>query len=164
MVITYRTIKKVAFPVFILPSGDWYEKDGLLYTENRLIDDRNMPGDTLGKRRIQTPMRDILPLRKSLNSHIGIIKQTTRYFIDSKGRPFIYEKSRSCSLKYFKIKEVELKGTASILKVKGVSFPFVVPRPPTSGMTWAGILHLGSMPWLLYEYSGEKLRDTRRKV
>ena len=72
MVITYKSIKKVSFPIFILPSENWYEKDGLLYIDNRLIDDRNMPGDTLGKRRIQTPFRNLLPLRKSLGTHIGL--------------------------------------------------------------------------------------------
>lgn len=164
MVITYKTIKKVSFPVFILPSGNWYERDGLLYIENRLVDDRNMSGDTLGKRRVQTPMRNLLPLRKSLGSHIGVIKQSSKYYIDSKGAPFIYEKTKSCSLRYYKIKDIERKDTASILKVKGISFPFKVPRPPIQSMTWAGILHLGDLPWLLYEYSSEKLPDTRRKV
>lgn len=164
MVITYKSIKKVSFPIFILPSENWYEKDGLLYMNNRLIDDRNMPGDTLGKRRIQTPFRNLLPLRKSLGTHIGILKQTSKYFIDSKGRPFIYEKTKTCALRYYKIKEVERKDTASVLKVRGISFPFKVPRPPYGDIPWAGILHLGDKPWLLYEYSSEKLPDTRRKV
>lgn len=164
MVITYKTIKKVKFPVFILPSGNWYERDGLLYIDNRLIDDRNMSGKTLGKRRIQTPMNNLMPLRKSLGSHIGIVKQSSKHFIDAEGKPFIYEKTKSCALKYYKIKDVERKGTASVLKVKGVNFPFKVPRPPTSGILWAGVLHLGDKPWLLYEYSSEKLPDTRRKV
>ena len=93
-----------------------------------------------------------------------LMKQKNKTFIDSRGVPFIYEKTRSCSLKYYRIKRVERKDTASILWLKGISFPFKVPRPPTAELRWAGILHLGDRPWLLYEYSQEKLADTRRKV
>lgn len=164
MVITYKTIPKVVFPVFILPSGNWYERDGLLYLDRRVIDDRNMTGETIGKRRMQTPMKNLMPIRGSLENLTGIIKQTSKTFIDTKGIPFIYEKTRSCPLKYYRIKRVERKETASVLWLKGVKFPFKVPRPPTSELQWAGLLHLGDRPWLLYEYSEEKLSDTRRKV
>ena len=64
-------------------------------------------------------------------------------------------KTRSCPLKYYRIKRVERKETASVLWLKGVKFPFKVPRPPTSELQWAGLLHLGDRPWLLYEYSEE---------
>ena len=37
-------------------------------------------------------------------------------------------------------------------------------KPPAAGMEWAGILHLHGLPWMLYEYSDTKLKDTRRKV
>ena len=45
-----------------------------------------MPGNTLGVRRLQTPFENLFPLRNALISHIGIIKQTGKNFIDSKGR------------------------------------------------------------------------------
>ena len=78
MVITYKTIPKVVFPVFILPSGNWYERDGLLYLDRRIIDDRNMTGETIGKRRMQTPMKNLMPIRGSLENLTGIIKQTSK--------------------------------------------------------------------------------------
>lgn len=164
MVITYKTLSKVTFPIYILPSNNWYERDGLLYIDRRIVDDRNMSGDTLGIRRIQTPHKNLMPIRGSLGSITGILKQTSKTFIDSKGIPFIYEKTRTCSLRYYKIKKVEQKTTASVLWLKGINFPFKVPRPPTSITKWAGILHLGEHPWILYEYSEEKLPNTRRKV
>jgi len=109
-------------------------------------------------------MKNLMPIRGSLGSLVGILKQTSKTFIDSRGVPFLYEKTRSCSLRYYRIKRVEQKDSASVLWLKGVSFPFKVPRPPTTNLQWAGILHLGNRPWLLYEYSQEKLADTRRKV
>ena len=164
MIVTYKNVNKVSFPVFILPSSNWEERDGLLYLDNRVIDDRNMAGETIGKRRMQTPIKNLMPIRGSLSSVVGILKQTNKTFIDSKGVPFLYEKTRSCPLRYYRIKKVERKDSASVLWLRGVNFPFKVPRPPTAELQWAGLLHLGNRPWLLYEYSEKKLSDTRRKV
>jgi len=164
VIVTYKEIKKIQFPVFILPSSNWVLIDGLLLIDNQVVDDRNMPGASLGIRRLQTHFTELVPLRHSIDSLIGILKQTTKYFIDSKGTPFIYQKTMNSSLKYYKIRKVELKEKASVLWLKDVNFPFTIPRPPPRELTWAGVLHIGGLPWLLYEYSEEKLKDTRRKV
>tara|TARA_B100001094_G_scaffold44598_1_gene39404 strand:- start:15874 stop:16326 length:453 start_codon:yes stop_codon:yes gene_type:complete len=150
--------------VYKIPHDNWSYSDGLLFLDDQLLDDKNMSGGTIGIRRVQTPFRDLFPLKKSLINHIGILKQTGNTFIDSQGDPFIYEKTLLCKLKYFKIRKVDRKGVASLLWVKGINFPFTIPRPPEDGRTWAGILHLHNIPWLLYEYSEVKLKDTRRKV
>jgi len=123
-----------------------------------------MPGSTLGIRRVQTPFTELLPLRRSLISHVGLLKQTKKNFIDSKGVPFTYEKTKFCKLKYYKIRKVDLKEVASLLWVHGIKTPFTIPRPPKEDRGWAGILHMGNTPWLLYEYSKVKLKDTKRKV
>ena len=54
-----------------------------------------------------------------------------------------------------------LRGNKSL---KGVSFPFKIPRPPHADTSWAGVLHLSGIPWILYEYSEFQKSDTRRKV
>lgn len=164
MVISFRSIKKIEFPVYKLFSSDWELADGLLFVEGKLADDKNMPGRTIGVRRVQTPFKELLPLKHQIDTLAGIIKQSTPYFIDSLGRPFIYEKTQSCTLKYYKISKIEKKDVASVLWVKGINFPFTIPRPPEQGMLWAGVLHFHGLPWILYEYSETKLKDTRRKV
>ena len=165
MVITWKKLGSIEFPIFALPSSNWEERDGLLYLDNRVIDDKNMSGKTLGMRRLQTPIKDLLPLRGSIAAPVSLIRQTRiKTFIDSVGTPFIYEKTTSSSLKYYKIRKVERKDIASVLWLKGVSFPFKVPRPPADDLSWAGVLHLGEIPWLLYEYSETAKSDTRRKV
>ena len=47
MAITYRDIKLVAFPVYALPSGNWYGQDGLLFLDDKILDDKNMKGELL---------------------------------------------------------------------------------------------------------------------
>jgi hypothetical protein len=164
MVIGYNKVHKLTFPVFLLDSGNWDLADGLLFLEDLVLDDKNQTGKTLGARRMQTPHKNIHPLSKMITSPNGLLKQKTKYFIDNAGTPFIYEKTRMLPLKYLKISKVEKKSSATLIRVKGCHVPFTVPRPPESGMIWAGILHLHGYPWMLYEYSETKLKDTRRKV
>ena len=80
MVITYSKVNKIKFPVYVIPSGNWEKTDGLLFLEGELVDDKNMPGATLGIRRMQTPHKNLMRLSKQLNSHIGILKQKTKTF------------------------------------------------------------------------------------
>jgi len=157
-------VHELAFPVYQIPSDNWTYSDGLLFIDDKLVDDTNMPGDTLGVRRVQTPFRELMPLSRSLINHVGILKQANKNFIDSRGDPFIYYKTFFSKLKYYKIRKVDRKGVASLLWVHGIKTPFTIPRPPEDGRFWAGILHLGDIPYLLYEYSEEKLKDTRRKI
>ena len=164
MVIGFRSIPKITFPVFLLYSENWEEYDGILFLDNKVLDDRNQEGKTLGARRMQTPHKNLQELKYMVEYPNGLLKQRTKYFIDNSGRPFIYEKTTMLPLKYLKISKVELKDTATLIRVKGYNAPFTVPRPPEVGFTWAGILHVQGLPWMLYEYSETKLKDTRRKV
>ena len=164
MVIGFRSIPKITFPVFLLDSENWEEYDGILFLDNKVLDDRNQEGKTLGARRMQTPHKNLQELKYMVEYPNGLLKQRTKYFIDNSGRPFIYEKTTMLPLKYLKISKVELKDSATLIRVKGHNAPFTVPRPPEVGFTWAGILHVQGLPWMLYEYSETKLKDTRRKV
>tara|TARA_B110000977_G_C11064909_1_gene487415 strand:- start:1287 stop:1784 length:498 start_codon:yes stop_codon:yes gene_type:complete len=162
--ISYKTVHTLQFPIFLLESDEWEYADGILFLGGRVLDDTNQVGLTLGARRLQTPFKSLVPLRKMISTPNGILKQSTQYFIDNKGMPFIYEKTKFMHLKYLKIKRVEKKGTGSLVFVKGSSIPFTVPRPPSIEMIWAGVLHHHKLPWMLYEYSETKLKDTKRKV
>jgi hypothetical protein len=164
VVISFRSIKKIEWPVYALPSSNWELADGLLFLDGQLLDDKNVKERTLGLRRLKTPLQGLMPLRKQIDTITALLKQSTNCFIDSLGRPFIYEKTTMCELKYYEILRVDRKDTASLLWVKGVSFPFTIPRPPEDGMLWAGVLHFHGLPWILYEYAETKLKDTRRKV
>ena len=123
-----------------------------------------MKGKTLGRRRLQTPFKELFPLKAAVTDKTGLLKHTKNIFIDNNGVPFLYEKTRSASLKYHKIRKVERKNSASVVWLKGINFPFKIPRPPSVDTTWAGVLYLSGIPWILYEYSEFQKSDTRRKV
>lgn len=162
----YRDLEKISFPAFILPCSNWQNLDGLIYVDNRIVDDRNMPGATLGARRLQSPHKPyMIRLSRSVYSLSALIKMDSfTSYIDNNGVLFTYQKSAMSKLKYYKIKRVDLKDTASLLWLEGVKKPFKIPRPPSPEMSWAGILHLGGLPWILYEYSEDYKADTVRKV
>ena len=163
MVRTIKNLSSIQFPVYLLPSSDWEVVDGLLLMEGKILDDRNMLGATLGVRRLQTEFA-LFPLPTLVWDIVGLIKQRTNYFIDSAGAPFIYEKTKTVSLKYEKILKVERKGIASIIRLSGIKNALKVIRPPESGMSWAGVLFLNNYPWVVYDFSEEKKKDTWRKV
>ena len=102
------------------------------------------------------------PLIRLMMRSIQMIPNNT--YIDTAGNPFIYEKTMWCKLKYYSIRNVEQKIVACVLHLDGVKAPFTIPRPPHSDMLWAGILHLYDLPWMLYEYSETKVKDSKRKV
>lgn len=164
LLVTYRQISQIKFPIFKLPSSNWYRSDGLLFLDGSILDDKNQTGATLGARRLQTPHENLHPLRNMLATHRGLLKEGHTCYIDSSGRPFIYQKTQYCSVKYLEIKKVELKETACLLWLKGAKQPFTTPRPPSPEMKWAGVLHLRNLPWMLYDYSEEYQESKRRKV
>jgi len=164
MVITYRDLARIKFPVYCLPSDNWQTVDGLLYVDNILVDDRNVPEPTLGRRRLKTPFRNLLPLKRSVSDIVGMMKQTNNAFIDSTGVPFLYQKTKIVPLKYHRIKKIIKKGVASVLHLHESKATFIIPRPPPEGTLWVGVLYLHSHPWQLYEYSLTCKKQGRRKV
>ncbi len=41
MLITYKDFNKIAFPAFLLESGNWERVDGLLFCDGQVVDDTN---------------------------------------------------------------------------------------------------------------------------
>jgi len=164
MVVTFKNIQKVVFPVYKVGSSNWSNSDGLIFIEDQIVDDRNMPGNTIGIRRLQTPHKNLYKLNKKIDNLTGILKSNTNIFIDTKGSIFLYDKTYFSKLKYYRIKRIDKKETACLLWLAGIKTPFIIPRPPEPGILYAGVLHFHGLPWVLYEYSETKKKDTRRKV
>jgi hypothetical protein len=162
--ITYKHFHKLVFPVYFVPTDNWERRDGLLFLDNKLVDDKNIDAETLGMRRLRTPFKDLMPLRKALETEMGLIKNPAGNYIDTKGRTFKYEKTKLVSLKYLLIDRVDLKETASVLWVKGLKRPFTLLRPPEPRRLWVGILFLGEFPWRVYEFSIAQKPNSRKKI
>ena len=156
-------MERILYPIYIL-SEEPEEIDGLLLIADQVVDDKNMPGKTLGMRRLQTPKKSKYPLRYQLDDEVAMMKHRGKHFIDSNGVYWYDEKTTTTALKYHKIRKVEKKDIATVLWLKDVPFPFVEARPPQDGMGWAGVLYKKGIPWKIWEYCEEKKKDTWRKI
>jgi len=136
----------------------------VLFLDGQVVDERNMPGKTLGQRRLQCGRKDLLPLKRAVVGLHDLLHAKQKTFIDSRGTPFVYEKTKSSKLKCYRIRSIEPKESASLLWLHGIDFPFTIPRPPLGDPAWARVLHLGPTPWLLYDYVSHPTKDTYRRV
>ena len=155
---------KITFPIFTLHTDEILFVDGILWIENQVLDDTNMKGETLGIRRLQSPMTSIYPLKYMLKDIRAYLDHQGKYYIDTKGRFFRKIKTTKVKLRYHKILRVEKKEIASVLWVKDCPFPFTIDRPLAGTEEWAGLLYRSGLPWLLYDTASKKLKDSWRKI
>ena len=185
------TWSDIKFPLFPVAKGleGFYEEEGVLFAKTeygyRILDDRNLKGDSLGLRRIQmlSNLREefsylnkrdfkrkilelVQPLPKKLDNFMNLIKYayTTKYYLDTTGRYFKYKKTKYVPLVYKQILERKLEERAgTVFSVKGVNNWFEVPFKLTPEAKWVGLLKI-SKSWYIYEICLEKKKSTRRMV
>lgn len=157
----YKNIADIKFPIYKIDE-EYTITDGLVFIDGLVVDDRNMPSETLGGRRLLSPQK-LYPLKKGIND-IPTMLQRRWVFIDSAGKIFKYEKTRHHKLKYHKIKRIQKKEVASLIWFHGVSFPFEIPRPPHPNAEFGRILYFNGQPWLIYDFTRVEGKDTTRMV
>ena len=87
-------LEDIRFPIYVVHSENVITRDGLLWCEGAIIDDRNTKGNSLGERRLLTPQKNLYDLKYQISNFGGLIKHRGRFYVDSNGKFFIYEKSK----------------------------------------------------------------------
>ena len=157
-------LEDIRFPLYVVHTDEVMRKDGILWVDGAVLDDTNVEGQSIGERRLRTPLKNMYDLKHQIDNFGGLVKHRGRFYVDSNGKFFIYEKSVKADLKYHLIGKVEVKELASLIWIQGIPFPFEVPRPPNRTELCAGILYINKRPAYLYELSTRKWRDTWRKI
>lgn len=161
----FKDINSIRFPVFALPSVDWYRQDGVLFIDDgKVLDDTNMPGPSLGIRRIQCGRTDLQKLKKAYTDFNSMIKGSNRIFIDSNGTPFVYKKTINAPLVHHMITSVTPSGDHSVVRFKNIIYPMSIPRPPYGDARWARILYFKGSPWMIYDFVTDKGKDSFKRV
>lgn len=145
------------------------EKDGNRRQILQIVDDKNIPGDSLGKRRLGL-LKERVKLSKIgmaiffLGDLIKIAKPNL-WFIDNNGTVFNYQKSSRVKLTFKKItKKIPIQSGGMLLEVEGMPGRFKTLYTPLPEETYAGLLMLkGTMP-ILYGVYSNKFKDTWRLV
>jgi len=157
-------LSDIVFPIYVVHTDEVIYRDGILWCEGQVIDDKNTLGETLGQRRLQTPLKNLYDLKYKLDDFGAMIKHRGRFYVDSNGKFFMYEKSKTAKLMYHKINKVEKKDLATLVWINKIPFPFEVPRPPANTHFYAGVLYIDSQPSFLYETCETMKKITWRKV
>ena len=89
---------KIKFPIWVINSDNIWEQDGIIFIDEKVLDDRNQKGDTIGKRRLQTPLKNLFNLKFQIDDYIGLIKHRGKNYIDSSGKHIYYEKTKYTEL------------------------------------------------------------------
>ena len=161
----FKDIKNIAFPVYKLPDATWYLQDGVLFNgDGRVLDDRNMPGATIGIRRIQCGRTDLYRIRRAYPDFASMLKSKTTIFIDNKGVPFIYDKTINSPLIHHKVSKIELKDTCTVVTLANIPYAFKLPRPPYGDPVWARVLYYKGAPWLIYDFASVRGKDSYKRV
>ena len=157
-------LNEIRWPIYVLHSDEIEEQDGLLFCDTQIVDDKNMTGDSLGLRRLQTPHKNLYRLKVMIETFTDFVHHKGQFYIDSNGKFFRWVKKQSCSVISHKIIKTEKRDIATLVWCKDIPFPFVIKRPPSALMKYASILYMNKKPAILYSLSETKQKDTWRKI
>lgn len=73
---------KIKFPIYVVGTDDVDLIDGLLVADGQILDDKNMSGENLAIRRLQSPMKGIYPLRYMIDTIPDLIRHRGKNYID----------------------------------------------------------------------------------
>ncbi len=177
----FTTLSEIVWPVFKLAEKQPVQRDGLVffyteYVDNnnqasltaRLVDDKNLPQQTLGLRRLALKAQGekLYPIRTAIYLLADLIKlgKSTTWFIDSSGRVFQYEKNTRAKLTTKRIRQVlPADGIGCVLELEGISSRFPSLHRPEEHERYARVLQLG-MGFLFYGFSEGIKPDSWRMV
>lgn len=157
-----KICRSIEFPVFPISNEDVYMEDGLLFSNGLVLDDKNQPGNTLGKRRLTTP-HEKAKIGKAVIDFIDLVNCKESTFIDNAGVCFYYEKTKFCDIVSYKISKKISMDTHTVIFLKGVNSPYSINYYPY-GKDWAQVLLVGRLPWKLFSLSENKLETFKRKI
>lgn len=157
-----RILRSAEFPIFALNTDEIYFHDGLVTANEKVIDDRNQKGETLGQRRLQTP-HPLYRINKLITDFTQMLDCKSTHFIDNKGFYFSYIKTQWVKVVSYKISSKVTHGSYSTISCKDINFIFAVPRFPRNA-EWAQVIQLDELPWKLCSTSESYVKEKRRMI
>lgn len=138
-------LKNIKFPVYPLPKHIVPHKEGGIISvlnSNKIIDDKNISGDSLGTRRLQIDKKLLYPLSRAILNISNFLLYTKIYslFIDSSGKLFKYEKRANVPLIYKKIINKIPYSSGTILIIEGIHCPIWYYRAIDTNKLYAALL------------------------
>lgn len=163
-------LKDIEFPVFAIGSYEkLWEENLILYLKSGYdiiytVDNKNLAGDTVSKRRLRIPKKERYTFRGTFFNIYQMINSGKKVFVDNNGRLFKYSKSTKVELLYREIKRVKrVENVGYLLYIDKIPTPITVPVLFYTRQKYAGLLNYKGS-YILYELTDEKKADTWRKI
>ena len=160
----------INFPIFSLTKSHKrvWEDMNVLYIETPsgvyIVDNKNIDGDTIGKRRAKMNADNKYIPRKVYYNISQLLHSKDKHFVDNFGTPFKYEKTEFVPLKFHKVIDTKrLEDGDCVVYLEDIYFPQKLNCRLAHSIQYVGVLHT-KMGYILYKFSEEKEADTRRKI
>lgn len=175
------SLKEISYPVFRLGTNKPLTEGGVTFFYHhkqleegehisvRIVDDKNMPQETLSLRRLQLSLDSTVQLFKISKAiyFLGdLIKISTpnTWFVDNTGKVFNYQKTSRAKLKIYPVAQlIPIKTGGVIVEAKGIMTRFKALYVPEIGLDYVGILHWGKS-LILYGFYEQQHDDSWRMV
>tara|TARA_B100000963_G_C22604253_1_gene661676 strand:+ start:838 stop:1317 length:480 start_codon:yes stop_codon:yes gene_type:complete len=157
-------LNEVRFPIYVVHTDEVVIQDGILWCADAVVDDKNVSGDSIGQRRLKTPLKNLYDLKYQINTFGDMTKHRGKFYVDSNGKFFTFFISKKAILKYHAIDKIQSKDVMTLVWISGIPFPFEVARPPQNTDKYAGVLYINNKPSFIYEITDTKKKDTWRKI
>lgn len=165
----YKNIFDIQFPIF--PVALNFER---IWTEDNItkietasgvyvLDNKNIQGDTLGKRRLRINNSKLYIPRGVVHSIGQLIRSKYKTYIDNTGEVFKYIKHTTVPLKYHKVDRIIETEHGCVLHFKDIHNPIILSCRNAHGIEYVGLLHT-NIGYILYEYSETIKANTWRKI
>ena len=63
-------LENIRFPLYVVHSDEVLRRDGVLWVDGAVLDDTNVHGESLGERRLRTPLKNMYLDYFGRNSHL----------------------------------------------------------------------------------------------
>lgn len=129
-----------------------------------VLDNKNLPGDTVGKRRLHIENSKTYKHRLTITSITQLLKTNYDTFMDTNGNIFKYKKTKFVPLKYYKVNNItKTENNGCIVEFKNINYSIKINCRTAYSIQYIGLLHtdMGLIP---YEYTDIKKSDSRRKI
>lgn len=169
-------LTEICWPVYSLGTRHPIKENGVLFFSKvlpnnevslEIIDDTNIPGETLAIRRLAILNRGVslFKIKYAIFFLGDLIKMAKpRYwFIDAKGKLFQYKKSIRAKLFFKKIINITKDIGVSYIEVQGHTARYSCLYEPRVEEKYAGLLFFNGV-YILYGFFTEQHKTTYRKV
>lgn len=160
----------INFPIFSVSKTykRIWEEFNVTYIETvkgvYVLDNKNIPGDTIGERRLKINNSKLYNFKKSYYTISQMLHSKYNVFVDVYGTVFKYKKTKMVPLIYYKVENISKASDGEcVLSIPSINYYYKVTCRNAYGINYIGLLvtHNG---YILYDLSEYKKNNSRRKI